>query len=152
MEFTQNQARTLIDVPVETVRHWRKTIPYLATKAGKSARFSLADVVGLAVTKELVNTFGINIATLSTRVDTMFRLLAESAPALLDSAIVSVTAKEARLYDPRSQAVGGLPNEPVLMIPLAPFVTGIQRHIFPTAAISNQPAFRFPPESVRRQA
>ena len=48
IHFTQDQMRTLTGVSVETVRHWRKTIPYLATKTGKAARFSFAELLGLA--------------------------------------------------------------------------------------------------------
>jgi hypothetical protein len=50
IQFTQEQARTLTDVSVETIRHWRKVVPSLANKPGKSARFTFSDVVGLAVT------------------------------------------------------------------------------------------------------
>lgn len=54
IQFTQDQMRTVTGVSIETVRHWRKIVPYLATKAGKAARFSFADLLGLAVTNELV--------------------------------------------------------------------------------------------------
>jgi hypothetical protein len=151
MDFTQDQARNLVGVSVETLRHWRKTIPYLSLRAGKAARFSFTDVVGLAVTKELVCTFGIHIATLSTAVDKMFPLFAEAVPAILDSATVIFSAKEARLFDTRAQAAG-LPTQSAVVIPLAPIVSGIRRQIFPLAAPPQQSALRFPPESVRRQA
>ena len=136
---------------METLRHWRKIIPYLSLKVGKGARFSFTDLIGLAVTKELVDTFGIHIAALSTPVDRMFPLFAEAAPALLDSAIVTFSAREARLYIPRGQEAD-LPTQSAVVIPLAPIVSGIQRHIFPLAASSQQTSLRFPPESVRRQA
>src|SRR5450755_2882928 len=135
--YTQDQARTLAGVSVETVRHWRRTVPYLAARAGKAARFSFSDVVGLAITQELVKTFGIHIATLSARVDAMFSLLANARAVSLDDAIVLITASEATLYETLNE----LPSVPALIIPLAPFVKQIQRQMFPTATISSQKAF-----------
>jgi len=151
MDFTQEQARNLVGVSVETLRHWRKTIPYLSLRTGKAARFSFTDVVGLAVAKELVNTFGIHIVTLSMAVDRMFPLFAETIPAVLDNATVIFSSKEAKLFDARAQTAG-LPTQSAVVIPLAPIVSGIRRQIFPLPAPSQQSALRFPPESVRRQA
>jgi hypothetical protein len=151
MDFTQDQARNLVGVSVETLRHWRKTIPYLSLRTGKAARFSFSDVVGLAVTKELVYTFGIHIVTFRTAVDKMFPLFAVAIPAILDNATVIFSAKEARLFDTRAQAAG-LPAQSALVVPLAPIVLSIRRQIFPLAAAPQQSALRFPPESVRRQA
>jgi hypothetical protein len=143
--FTQDQARTLAGVSVETVRHWRKIIPYISARAGKAARFSFSDVVGLAITQELVKTFGVHIATLSTGVDAMFRLLARTPS--LDDVVVLITAEEAFLHKAQNE----LPSAPVLVIPLAPLVSEIQRHMFPPA-IPTQEAFQFLPESLRERA
>ena len=148
IQFTQDQTRTLTGVSVETMRHWRRAIPYLSSKTGKAARYTFADLLGLAVTHELVNTFGVHIATLSAGVDSLFRLLAASAPASLDGAIVLVTATEAILCEDPSQAL----PKPALMIPLAPFITNIQRQVLPVVPTSNQTELPFPPEAVRNRA
>lgn len=148
IQFTQDQTRTLTGVSVETVRHWRKAIPYLSSKTGKAARFTFADLLGLAVTHELVNSFGVHIAALSAGVDSLFRLLATSTPASLDGAIVLVTATEAILCEGPSQALA----RPALIIPLAPFIMHIQRQVLPIAPTSNQAELPFPPEAVRSRA
>ncbi|WP_227509534.1 hypothetical protein [Ferrovum myxofaciens] len=88
------------------MRHWRKAIPYLSSKTGKVARFTFADLLGLAVTHELVNSFGVHIATLSAGVDSLFRLLAASGPASLDGAIVFITSIEATLYEGGVEGAG----------------------------------------------
>jgi hypothetical protein len=151
MDFTQDQARKRVGVSVETLRHWRKTIPYLSLRTGKAARFTFTEVVGLAVTNELVNTFGIHIVTLSAVVNKIFPLFADAVPAVLDNGMVILSANEATLFDTRSQATGFLAQSAVV-IPLAPLVAGIRRQIFPLAAAPQPSALRFPPESVRRQA
>ena len=77
IQFTQEQVRTLTGASVETVRHWRKAVPYLAEKSGKAARFSFSDVVALAITHELVRTFGVQIASVGIGIDSLFRLLSQ---------------------------------------------------------------------------
>ena len=152
IQFTQDQARTLTGVSVETVRHWRKAIPYLAAKTGKTARFTYADLVGLAVTDALVGSLGAHIAAVSGGVDALFRLLATVGPTSLDSAIVLVTATDASLYEPIADGIGRLSSAPALTVPLAPLVANIQRHMLPIAPISPQVALPFPPKSVRSRA
>lgn len=152
IQFTQDQTRTLTGVSVETVRHWRKAIPYLSSKTGKAARFSYADLVGLAVTNELVSSFGVHIATLSAGVDALFRLLATSGAVSLDGATVFVTATEATLSDVGAEGIGQVPAKPALMIPLAPLVAKIQRHMLPAMPVSSQTVLPFPPEAIRSRA
>lgn len=152
IHFTQDQARTLTGVSVETVRHWRKTIPYLSSKTGKAARFTFADLLGLAVTHELVNSFGIHIATLSAGVDACFRLLADSGPASLDGAIMFITATEATLHEARTDGINKLFSTPTLIVPLAPLIDRIQRHMLPTMPAPSQIVLAFPPEIVRSRA
>lgn len=152
IQFTQDQARTVTGVSVETVRHWRKTIPYLAAKTGKTARFTFADLVGLAVTNTLVGSLGVQITALSGGVDSLFRLLATIAPASLDSAIVLVTATDTFLFETESDGINQLQSAPALMVPLAPLVANIQRYMLPVARISPQVPLPFPPEAVRSRA
>lgn len=152
IQFTQDQARTLTGVSVEAVRHWRKTIPYLSSKTGKAARFTFAELLGLAVIHELVNSFGVHIATLSTGVDALFRLLAASGPASLERAVVFITATEADLYERGDEDLGHMPTKPAFTVPLAPLMTSIQRHMLPAMPVSSQTALPFPPEVVRSRA
>ena len=87
IQFTQEQARTLAGVSTEAIRHWRKSVPYLSGRSGKAARFAFTDVVALAVTREIVDTFGVHISSLSGGVDALFRLLSNAGPASLNGSI-----------------------------------------------------------------
>lgn len=152
IQFTQDQARTLTGVSVETVRHWRRVVPYLAAKTGKAARFTYTDLVGLAVTNALVSSLGAHIASLSGGVDSLFRLLATVGPTSLDSAVVLVTATNASLYNPATDGIDRLLSKPTLIVPLAPLLANIQRHMLPMMPISPQVVLPFPPEAVRSRA
>jgi hypothetical protein len=151
MDFTQDQVRSLVELPVETLRHWRKAVPYLSVKVGKTARFSFADVIGLAVTRQLVVTFGVQIAVLSPAVDMMFPLLAKLRLADIEETIVTLTAREAKLYD-AADLPAGIERQSAILVPLAHIVSQVQQRILPLTTTSSQRALRFPPESARRQA
>ncbi|WP_319100658.1 MerR family transcriptional regulator, partial [Pseudomonas aeruginosa] len=107
IHYTQDQMRTLTGVSAETVRHWRKTVPYLASKTGKAARFTFADLLGLAVTNELVSSLGVHIATVSVGVDALFRLLSTSGALALNGSVAFVTSTSATLCDIGPEGVGG---------------------------------------------
>lgn len=151
IQFTQDQMRSLTGVSAETARHWRKTIPYLASKTGKAARFSFADLLGLAVTNELVSSLGVHIGTVSKGVDTLFRLLADSPAPDLDHSVALVTSTEATLGDLRTWN-SSIQGQPTLAIPLYPLISRLQQQVLPVTPPSSQAALPFPPEAVRSRA
>ena len=150
IQFTQDQMRALTGVSAETVRHWRKTIPYLGSKTGKAARFSFADLLGLAVTNELVSSLGVHIGTVSMGVDALFRLLADSSASVLEGSVALVTPVAASLGETEnwnfSQA------QPTLAIPLYPLISRLQQHVLPVTPSPSQAVLPFLPEAVRSRA
>ena len=152
IQYTQDQMRTLTGVSVETVRHWRKTVPYLASKTGKAARFTFADLLGLAVTNELVSSLGVHIATVSAGVDALFRLLADSSTMTLNGAVVFVTPTSATMRDLGPEGLGPVPTQPTVTIPLDPLITRLQQHMLPIMPASRQASLPFPPEAIRSRA
>jgi hypothetical protein len=129
IQFTQDQVRALTGVPVETVRHWRKTVAYLSTKTGKLARFSFTDVVGMAVTYEIVNSLGVHIGTVRTGIDALFRLLAKIGPASLGCTTILVTTADAVLCKDDARGLAA----PAVIVPMAPIVARIQHQIMPAS-------------------
>lgn len=146
IHFTQEQARTLTGVSVETIRHWRKAIPYLASKPGKSARFTFADVVGLAVTQEITN-FGVRIANVSSGVEVLFRLLSETSLGVLEESMALVTSTAASIV--RSDTVGTRLDCLGLVVPLQPLITRVREHMLPVMPASEQASLPFPPQIAR---
>jgi hypothetical protein len=152
IQFTQDQARTLTGVSIETVRHWRKTVAYLSAKTGKMARFSFTDMVGLAVTLELVDSLGVHIGTLRTGVDALFRLLAQIGPASLEGVTVLITKTDAMLYSGDGQGITMSMPAPAVVVPLTPFVRQIQRRMMPAPMGPAQVTLPFLPDMVQREA
>jgi hypothetical protein len=149
IQFTQDQVRTLTGVSAESVRHWRKAVPYLSAKTGKMARFSFTDVVGLAVTAEVIRSLGVHIGTVSGGVDSLFRLLGRLGPGALKNATILVTQHDALVYRPEGR--GLRLSGPAVVVPLEPFTTKIQNQMVPTA-IGPGSATRPLAQKVRRKA
>lgn len=150
IQFTQEQARGLTGVSVETIRHWRKAVPYLGTKPGKSARFSFADLLGLAVTHELISNFGVRITSISEGIDRLFRVLSDARPASFEGAVAVVTTSGASLVHAVELPERGL-SEPVLAIGLDPLIARLRRQMMPVIAAFEQTTLPFPPRVVRRR-
>ena len=151
IQFTQDQMRFLTGVSAETLRHWRKTIPYLATKTGKAARFNFSELLGLAITHELVNSLGVHIGTVSNGVDALFLLLEDSTAPVLDGCIAIITPTAASIHSSASWSID--PSAPpALAIPLNPLISRLQRHVLPVAPSPSQASLPFPPEAVRSKA
>lgn len=147
IQFTQEQARALTGVSVETIRHWRKTVPYLAGKSGKSARFTFGDVVGLAVTGELID-LGMRIANVSAGIETLFQLLDQAPPSILQAGIVLVTKTGASIV--RSEESIGLRIDlSGLVVSLEPLIIRIREHMLPISPALEQVLLPFPPQVAR---
>jgi len=64
MKFTPGQMREVLDVPVETFRHWKKALPPLSKRNGYRPCFSSGDLVALAAVKLLTDD-GVRVSGLS---------------------------------------------------------------------------------------
>lgn len=69
MRYTQGQVRDLLDIPVETFRTWRKTLPALGRHRGHGPTLTPGDIVALAVIAGLVRDYGIKIGTVAARLN-----------------------------------------------------------------------------------
>lgn len=148
IQFTQEQARDVAQVSPGDVRAWRKAVPYLAGKSGKSARFTFADLVGLAITGELTDGFGVRISDIGDGVDALFRALAEARPAHLEGLAALVQRNTARLI-PAGDLTARLVTEPLLIVPCDPFLLEIGARMMPLVPGSGQVALPFAPQIMK---
>jgi hypothetical protein len=148
IQFTQEQARTATGIPPETLRHWRKLVPYLAHKSGKAARFTFSDLVGLTVTYELIQTFGISIGTARAAVDQLFRVLGDSQPSVFESGVIVLTATTAKLYR-IDQALKWESLGPTVIVSCGPLARRVQERVLPGVRVDQQRSLPFLPRAVR---
>lgn len=150
IQFTQEQARVITGVSSETLRHWRKIVPYLAQKSGKAARFTFPDLLGLAVTRQVVDTFGVSIGSVQAQIEALFRILAETPPLALQNATVVIGVEGAFLRLGMEEVSESDLSDPMLMIPCAPLIERLRECVLSGLSVDPQMNLPFPPQAVRR--
>ncbi|GHA39100.1 hypothetical protein GCM10007989_38590 [Devosia pacifica] len=148
IQFTQEQARDIAEVSPGDVRAWRKAVPYLAAKPGKAARFTFADLVGLAITSELTNRFGARISDIGASVDKLFHELADARPAHLEGIVALIGSASAYLL-PIGDFSARQISEPTLIVPCDPIVSQISARMMPSTPSAAQRELPFPPQILK---
>jgi hypothetical protein len=147
IQFTQDQARTITGISCETLRHWRKNIPYLAEKSGKAARFSFSDLICLASTAQAIEDFGVSISSIGSVIDALFRKLAESRPAMLQNQAIIIRGKNATICHLDEIAKLDF-STPIIVIPLAQLTESMRQSLLPELSSEQQFEIPFTPQSV----
>lgn len=65
MQYTQSQVRETVGLSLDTYRHWKRVLPPLATKGGRSACFSIGDLMAASIVHRLTETAGVRVGHLS---------------------------------------------------------------------------------------
>ena len=149
IRFTQEQARIAVGLAPEALRHWRKVVPYLAEHTGKSARFTFADLLGLATTNQLVSTLGVSIGSARVAVEAMFRLLAGTRTSTLRDAVIVLTSRGARLFH-GDQPMKVEASGPSIIVPCNALIRGMQERLAPGLEGEKQAALPFLPYVLQR--
>lgn len=148
IQFTQEQARDLASVSPGEVRAWRKAVSYLAAKPGKAARFTFADIIGLAITRRITGDFHVRISDIGDSVDALFRALSDSRPSDLEGSVALIDAQTARLV-PGTDLGAKLFKDPTFVVPCDQLIQDLSQRVMPLAPASLQAALPFAPLMVK---
>jgi hypothetical protein len=148
MQFTQEQVRSLAHVSVGDMRQWRRSIPYLAEKTGKAARFTFNDVVALALVAELTDTCGLQVRAFSSGIDSLFRRLTELHPTSLQELFVVINRDETKFlkFDQTRESDFHIS---CCIVRLDPILDRIERQMLPLRTASTQVTLPFPPQILK---
>ncbi|HLF98555.1 MAG TPA: hypothetical protein VI457_15545 [Methylococcaceae bacterium] len=148
IQFTQEQARTIAEVSSQSLRHWRKLVPYLAGKSGKAARFTYADVIGLIATTQIVGNLGVSVGSMPMGIESLFRVLATTRLLDLQHSVILVGVDKTEIC--RANELSKFnPTAPTLVIPCDPLLEKMRGFILPDSAIDPQMNLPFPPQAVQ---
>lgn len=98
MRFNTGQVQELARIKREQFRHWRKTLPQLEGRDGRSDQYTFGDILALATIGVLVQEMGMKISGLKTCASDIFALFAETEFAFLPKHI-HITASGQLLVD-----------------------------------------------------
>jgi hypothetical protein len=144
--LTQVQVRKILNLPPETMRHWRKVLPPLARRA-RRAPFSYGDLVALAAIRELVRSVGMNSSALAPSAAAIFFLCNEKSWPALAQRRLEIGGRAATLAHARESHAGR--RNPVVVLPLGPLIEALNKEL--PHADNPQSELRFPPTVQRRQ-
>ena len=140
MRYSQGQARHLLDLPVETLRHWRKVLPPLHAKHGRAASFAFSDLIALGVLKRISETFGIPIGRMADASVALFDECEGLRWSALATAAFTFDGQAGRIVDISALSF----DEPNLILPLQPILTELRARLLQEGP-DDQPSLRFPP-------
>jgi len=148
IQFTQEQARDLAGVSPGELRAWRKAVSYLAAKPGKAARFTFADILGLAITRRITGDFHVRISDIGDSMDALFRALSETRPSDLGGSVALIDAQTASLVP--GAEFGAKPlKDPTFVVPCAELIHDLSQRVMPLVPASLQAALPFAPQMVK---
>ncbi len=145
IQFTQEQARALAGVSPEAWRHWRKVVAYLGSKRGKSARFSIGDIVVLSIMHEAVDSLGLSVGRMAQGLNELFHLCSTTRPTALADATAVITQHGAAL----AKTVDGLTySEICVSVACAPILDRLSAAAFSQDVPDSQLSLPFSPRVV----
>lgn len=80
MHFTTSQVRAVLGLPTQTLRYWRSALSPLTSKpGGKSAKFSIGEILALAIVAKLVGVLRLDVGAISAVAPALFDLCKRSS-------------------------------------------------------------------------
>lgn len=151
IHFTQEQVRALACVTPGEIRQWRKVVPCLAAKPGKSARFTFSDLVALAITGSLTRDMGARIGEIASGIDRLFVALSTARPTNLEGLIAVVGRDSADVVSATDLNPHRL-TQPVFVVPCDIVVKDIRARMLPVTMNDQQAPLPFAPVAVGTRA
>lgn len=128
MRYTQAQVRDVLNLSDQTLRYWAKVVPHLKKRAGRAPKYTLGDILGLAIVKELCDGLSINIGPYSTSLDEMFLILNGTSWLVITNGTVRLSPRSVEFI----KASGAFLSEqeyPSIFLPCLPIATKVREKI-----------------------
>lgn len=140
VQFTQVQARKILNLSEETMRHWRKALPPLAQRPRRTP-LSHGDLVALAAIRQLVHGYAMNVSALVPVAEAIFTSCNSKPWPALASCRLQIEGSRADLKPLKSTPT--LKARAVILIPLAPLIDELGQGLL--GVEQDQSELRFPP-------
>ncbi len=140
VRFTQVQAREILDLPEETVRHWRRILSPLA-KRPRRTPLSHGDLVALAAVRQVVQGYAMRVSALAPVAEEIFGFCNSKSWPALRACYLQIMGSSVELKSVKSAPV--LEGGAVILIPLAPIIDELGLGLL--GGEHDQSELRFPP-------
>jgi hypothetical protein len=149
MQLTPGQLRDTVRLSKETFRHWKRVLPPMKGRRGRSKAYSPGDAAALSILRVLTNDWGIQIGRLGDVSREVFRLCNETPWLALEGRTlqIDVPRSRCRLLKRPIEA-----DETVLQCPLRPILRYLREEFLRTDLAPAQAELRLPPVPLRRRS
>lgn len=118
MQFTTSQVNAALNLPAQTLRYWRTVLPPLKSKpGGKTARFSVGEILALAVVAKLVTDVRIDVGAIAPLSGALFELCRR--PTAFAEAVLLCIDIEDSLVVLINEPFSAVEKHPLILVPIA---------------------------------
>jgi hypothetical protein len=149
VQLTPGQLRNAAHLSKETFRHWKRVLPHMRDREGRSTAFSPGDAVALRILRALTDDWGIQINQLAELSSELFRLCNVTPWVLLEGSTLqlSVPGRRCRLLTKNLAS-----DETVLLCPLGPVLRLLREEFLRTELPELQGELPLPPTPLHRRS
>lgn len=144
MEYTLTQFRNIVGLSLETHRHWKRVLPPLTVRQGRSPCFTVGDIIAGAVVRHLTDVGGLRVGHLADISDALFTLCNLTPWTTLTASLLVIDCdrRDCQLMtSSQSPPADGL----ILIFPLRPVLERIRASLLKDIGDERQASLRFPP-------
>lgn len=148
VRYTPGQLRSLVAIPQETYRHWKKALPPILRGQSHSPCFTAGDLVATAVIRVLAIDMAIRVGRLKEISESLFDVCNRTSwPSLQRSTLLMDLAAPKLELVSEHESIGG--RGPLVLIPLHSIVADLGTKLVAADPPEDQDTLRFPLTPVR---
>ncbi|WP_323688242.1 hypothetical protein [Rhizobium sp. AN69] len=140
MLYTQAQLRHAIGVGTEVIRHWKGVVPLLAAKSGPSPQFTFADLLCLAIMRDLTERLGISIGRLGPASESLFKLCNCSPAHGLERGYITFNGEAFTFRNDNQQSIFA---ETIASVAVGPILIKLREDLLASQVLDAQAVFLF---------
>lgn len=145
MLYTQAQLRSAVGLGPEAIRHWRKVLPRLAAKRGRTSQFSFGDLLALAVIRELTECLGISVGRLGSASESLFELCNGAPSHGLERCSIIFDGNS---FSARREPQQFIQGEAAIIVPIRSILLKLREDLVANQIVDAQATFLFPPTAI----
>lgn len=150
MRYTQGQVREVVGLTTQAFRHWKKVLPNLKNKTGKTSTFSAGDILCLSIIKELTDSFNIPVSWLTQKENQIVSICNSVTWQELSESTLVIDQDEIKYID--HQRIDIDSDTPRIYLPLNSIITKIRQKVLDTQTEITQKELPFPLVDVQARA
>jgi DNA-binding transcriptional MerR regulator len=146
MRYTPAQLKELLEIPAETYRFWRRSLPPLTHKSGRGRQFTSGDILAVGIVKKTVS-MGMAVSAIENHSDALFRACNAAPWGAFKGKYVIIT-KDNLMIENGSSHQWVVEHDVAIVVALDPIITKLQQKLLGEESSEIQTEIKLPPVAV----